>query len=278
MPKTALGDTASDSGTVVITLTETGTNQATQDVDFCLPPTAAQRPANTSTFAGTPTVVDHGYYDNGAQSVTMASTTESYCAGESITPPAASCTLPSATATNNPDTASSAQWTLTTPSDAGTNTNPSGKDYVDDVKYNHDHNQGPIRDYIEFGIAGLTPGSATIDACIDRNPSGTCNTAGTPPDRTSSRTRSRSPSPPAAGGLVAHRKPSPGRRTARPALRLGVRSPRNRRACRDPGRNRVWLHGDRRVSQHQRGWDDCLRNRYPRRAGPAGRRVCGDPG
>ncbi|MCU1591862.1 MAG: hypothetical protein JWP11_3118 [Frankiales bacterium] len=165
MPTDDFGQDATDSGTVVITLQESP-NTGSQDLDFCLTPSPA--PDGLSGVK-----VDHGTYTNSPQPTgPTGGTSQSYCAGESITPPAANTCSQS---TNNPDTASNDTLSPTNPA-PGTNTNPSGKDSVNDVGYT---NAVPNRRFVEFGVVGLTPGSGgTIDACIDRNSNGNC-TSGT---------------------------------------------------------------------------------------------------
>jgi hypothetical protein len=127
-PTDPFGKPATDTGTVVIRLTE-NPNDAGQDVDFCNPgsltaPTANNRP----------------HYLN------PSNTRQLYTAGPTITSTATTGTPPS-----NPDVAAK----------TGSNqANPAG---TDTAVYVYDGRQGASTT-ITFGVVGLVPGAATIDA------------------------------------------------------------------------------------------------------------------
>jgi hypothetical protein len=123
-PTDAFGRTATDTGTVVVRLTENPSNDPAQDVDFCTPGAVSA-----------PTVAPHYVNANGV--------TQSYTAGPTITSTAAG--------SNNPDVAS--------PATPAAQANPTGKDTAVYV-YNGGGSASPN---ITFGVAGLVPGGTTID-------------------------------------------------------------------------------------------------------------------
>src|SRR4051812_41113416 len=125
-PTDSRGGPATDTGTVVIRLTE-NPNTASQDVDFCTPGTVS-----------TPTTRPHYVNGNGA--------TQTYSAGTTIT------SAPSAgPPASNPDVAS-------TSTPAG-QANPTGRDTAV-YTYN---GSGGASTTITLGVVGLVPGGATID-------------------------------------------------------------------------------------------------------------------
>ena len=127
-PTDAFGRVANDTGTVVVRLTENPANDAGQDVDFCNPGTQS-----------TPTVRPHYVNANNA--------TQSYAAGPTIT-----STATTGAGSTTPDVAS--------PSTPALQANPTGKDTAVFV-YNGANNASTT---ITFGVVGLVPGGATIDA------------------------------------------------------------------------------------------------------------------
>jgi hypothetical protein len=125
-PTDPFGKPATDTGTVVIRLTE-NPNDANQDVDFCNPGSLTA-----------PTVRPH--YLN------PSNTRQLYTAGPTVTSSATTGTTPS-----TPDVAAK----------TGSNqANPTGQDTA---VYVYDGRQGAST-AITFGVVGLTPGAATIDA------------------------------------------------------------------------------------------------------------------
>ena len=125
-PTDAFGRVATDTGTVVIRLTENPANDPSQDVDFCRAGTMS-----------TATVAPHY--------VNASSVKQSYVAGSTIT--STTTTNPAST----PDVAS--------PTTPATQANPTGKDTA---VYSYDGRQGASTT-LTFGVAGLVPGGATID-------------------------------------------------------------------------------------------------------------------
>jgi hypothetical protein len=123
-PTDSFGRTATDTGTVVVRLTENPSNDPSQDVDFCTPGTVTA-----------PTVAPHYVNANSVK--------QSYTAGPTITS--------TASGSNNPDVAS--------PATPAAQANPTGKDTAVYV-YNGGGGASPN---VTFGVAGLVPGGATID-------------------------------------------------------------------------------------------------------------------
>lgn len=128
-PTDAFGRVANDTGTIVIRLTENPANDSSQDVDFC-------KPAGGSS---TPSVGPHYTNANNAR--------QTYTAGPTIT-----STATTGTGATTPDVAS----TITPPAQA----NPTG---ADTAVFVYDGRQGASTT-ITFGVVGLVPGRATIDA------------------------------------------------------------------------------------------------------------------
>ncbi len=160
VPTDQLGRTPSDSGTIVITLKENPKSDA-QDVDFCLPPTAPD--------GRTGVRVDHGYYTNGVPAPgdpPTAGTRQRYAAGRSVTPPAATSTPGGTPQTeNSPDVANGdaarpTRSSATTPTQRASTTSTTSATAPTPAS--------PTSDFVEFGVVGLVPGSAFIDARIER--------------------------------------------------------------------------------------------------------------
>jgi hypothetical protein len=128
-PTDAFGSAATDTGTVVVRLTESP-NDSSQDVDLCRPGTVS-----------TPTVAPHYVNGNGARQTYTAGT------GVTSTPTAAAGTTPA----SNPDVAST-----TTPA---AQANPAG---TDTAVYVYDGRTGG-NTTITFGVVALTSGGATLD-------------------------------------------------------------------------------------------------------------------
>lgn len=136
-PTDAFGGPATDTGTVVIRLTENPNNDNAQDVDFC-------RPGSVTSPAISP------HYRN------ASSQTRFYLPGTTVTDaPTAAKTKTSVadtgTGADNPDVAST-----TSPAERA---NPSGQDTA---VYVYDGRQGAST-VITFGVAGLVTGGAKID-------------------------------------------------------------------------------------------------------------------
>lgn len=137
-PVDAFGGAATDTGTVVIRITENPANNTAQDVDFC-------RPGTVSTAAISP------HYVNASAAKRF------YVAGTTVTDtPTTTKTKTSiadtGTGADNPDVASP-----TTPADRA---NPSGQDTA---VYVYDGRAGAAT-AVTFGIAGRVPGGARIEA------------------------------------------------------------------------------------------------------------------
>ncbi|MCA1720143.1 MAG: hypothetical protein LC779_03245, partial [Actinobacteria bacterium] len=129
-PVDAFGGPATDTGTVVIRLTETPSTDAAQDVDFC-------RPGAVSTPAISP------HY------LTSTAAKRFYVAGPTVTDTATTAKTKTSiadtgTGADTPDTATS---------------NPSG---VDTAIYLYDGRSGAST-AVTFGVAGRVPGGARID-------------------------------------------------------------------------------------------------------------------
>jgi hypothetical protein len=136
-PTDAFGGPATDTGTVVIRLTETPSNDATQDADFC-------RPGNVTA----PAISPHYVNTSGARRY--------YVAGATVTDaPTAAKTKTSiadtGTGADNPDVAS--------PSTPADRANPSGQDTA---VYVYDGRQG-ASSVITFGVTARVPGGVKID-------------------------------------------------------------------------------------------------------------------
>jgi hypothetical protein len=175
VPTNFQGQVATDSGTLTIRVTENPESD-TQDVDFCTPPAAPDGQTGTR--------VNYGYYRNAIsepEPLNPAQTEKrEYCAGRSLTPPAApACSRPtrkgSAPLTENaPDrpsgqTVSEQQQSNALGFDKAPqgDTNPSGRDFVDDIQYDNDADTPNVLPTVEFGIAGLTTGGATLEVFVN---------------------------------------------------------------------------------------------------------------
>ena len=140
-PTDAFGGPATDTGTIVIRVTEDPATDAAQDVDLCRPGTVTA-----------PSVSPHY--------VNASAATRFYVAGTTVTDtPTTAKTKTSladaGTGADNPDVASP-----TTPADRA---NPTGRDMA---VYGYDGRQGAST-AITFGVAGLVPGGARIEAFRD---------------------------------------------------------------------------------------------------------------
>ena len=145
-PTDAFGGPATDTGTIVIRVTEDPATDPAQDVDFCRPGTVT-----------TPAISPHY--------VNASSATRFYVAGSTVTDtPTTAKTKTSVadtgTGADNPDVASP-----TTPADRA---NPSGRDTA---TYVYDGRTG-AGTAVTFGIAGRVPGGARIDAFRDTDSDG----------------------------------------------------------------------------------------------------------
>ena len=134
LPTDFAGNPASDSGTVIISVTESPSS-STQDVDFCTPPAAPDGQSGVRPTTAT--------YNLGAQEYNLG---KSVSTSDDETPGAA----------DEPDTASM------TPAIGPSvpRNNPEG---YDEASASYTAGQ-----FIEFGVSGLIPGQFTIDAYIDR--------------------------------------------------------------------------------------------------------------
>ena len=135
-PTDAFGGPATDTGTVVIRLTELG-NDAGQDADFC-------RPGTVTAAAISP----HYLNASGAKRFYVAGTTVTDTPTTAKTKTSVADT---GTGADNPDVASA-----TTPADRA---NPAG---ADTAVYVYDGRQG-ASSVITFGVTALVPGSVKID-------------------------------------------------------------------------------------------------------------------
>ncbi len=141
-PTDFAGNPSTDTGTVFITLSESPSSSA-QDVDFCIPPTAPDGLTGPRVTSAT--------YNFGRQRYTPGRSVSTTNAETGATPDPTTGYAP----TELPDLASDV------PSSTGTasRSNPTGSD-TGSVEYKNGQ-------FVEFGVAGLVPGAATINAYID---------------------------------------------------------------------------------------------------------------
>ena len=142
-PTDAFGGPATDTGTVVIRITENPANDAAQDVDFCRPGTVS-----------TPAISPHYANASAARRFYVAGTT---ITSEPTSARTKSSVADTGTGNDDPDVASPS-----TPIDRA---NPSGQDTA---VYVYDGRQGAST-VLTFGVAGLVPGGARIEAFRSAN-------------------------------------------------------------------------------------------------------------